>query len=154
MSLWSRAIAVAVVGLVLGPTLTAHADSLAETQYWAAELAAVTTFSDATNATCGTHITFDWINKADLKAKTAQPDRMGNAGTARVVCTDIFASLGRTCQISADAKSRVAQKVKSVGCGFANPRTMALSGGKLTLMNNTTEYNFDQWAQPQLANLL
>ena len=72
MSLRNRVLGTAIAGLIVLPTLTAHADmSLAETQYWAKEEAAMKEVSDATNTTCGAHITFDWVNKADLRRRRA-----------------------------------------------------------------------------------
>jgi len=110
--------------------------------------------SDATNTTCGAHITFDWVNKADLRTKAALPDGMGNKRDPHALCVDVFSAISATCTASDDGKKRVVQKIRSVACGWSDPRTLGLSGGKLTLMNNTREYNFAQWAQPQLATLL
>jgi len=150
MSIRSRVVAIALVGVSLAPAFTAHGDeSLADKQYWDAEMVQIKQTLDQTNIACGTSIPFEWVNKTDLR------DKATKAGThPSGVCSPIMTTVTMTCNSSADAKSRVAKKIKGISCGYGDPRAITLSGGKLTLMGNIREYNFDQWATPTVAGLL
>jgi hypothetical protein len=149
MFTWRRALGIALFGLVITPAFTARGDeSLADKAFWDKQMNYMKDSIASANSKCGTTIAFDWIDKPTLKAKTA-----ANSWSPNGVCSGIFDSIRTTCGTD-EGKKRVVQKIKSVSCGFGDPRTLALSGGKATLMTNNREPNFGEWAKAQLGDKL
>lgn len=150
MPVWSRTVGIAVVGLALMPALAHGDESLGDSQYWEAQDKLVKDRMDAANTKCGTSMTFEWINKPLLKSKGDG----GNNGTPSGMCGSMFDSLYYVCADSNAAKAKVAQKVKSVACGYADTRALTLVNGKLTVMTNNKSPPFDPWARAQLGTKL
>jgi hypothetical protein len=150
MSVWSRALGIALVGLALVPTLSAQGEeSLSDKEYWDGQDKYMKDTIDAANKKCGTSLTFEWTNKALLRAKADG----GNNGSPNGICGEIFNTLWGLCGDSDDAKRRVAQKIKSVSCGYADTRTLTLGAGRLAVMTNNKSV-FNTWAREQLGNKL
>ena len=150
MSTLRRFVSLALVAVALTPALAAHGDESLETvEYWKTQGDYLQKVVDSTNTACGTHMTYAWINKPEFRKKASDHNNSPYS-----ICGDVFDSLRGVCDRGDEAKKRVQAKVKSVSCGYANPHTIAIAGGKLTLMSNQEQANFDDWAKVQLGNAL
>ena len=138
-------VAVASCAVVFGARAD---DSLGDQEYWDKEMYYAQRSLDATNAKCGTKITFEFAGKPDFRRKATAAGVTPNG-----VCTAILDELTTLCGTPAKA-TRVQQKIKSVSCSYAQPRTFSLASGKLTLGNNNNEANFGDWAKVQLGRAL
>ena len=139
---------VLVLSLVLGSSI-ASAESLEERKYWKNEMDYVQRSLDDATTQCGVKFTFDWIDKAKLRAEAEK-----NNNSPYGICNSIIDEVGGICREGEDEKKSVAAKIKGFTCGYAKERTLSLSGGIVKFMGNNQQSNFSEWAKPWLLKNL
>lgn len=128
---------------------TAAAESLEEKKYWKGQMDYVQRSLDDAATQCGVKFTFDWVDKAKLRAETEKTSHSPNG-----VCSIIIEEVAGICREGEDEKKAVAAKIKGFTCGHAKDRKLALSGGIVRYMGNNEQANFSAWARPWLLKNL
>jgi hypothetical protein len=139
--------------LVIVPALMlstlANAESLEEKKFWKGQLDYVNESLKSAGDACGVTFTFDWVDKAKLREAAEKTSHTPNG-----ICTAVIDEVGSLCRQGDDEKAAVKAKIKGFKCGFAKPRTLAMTGGIVTYMGNNEEANFSDWARPWLMKKL
>ena len=128
---------------------TVHAESLEEKKFWKGQMDYVQRSLDDANKKCGVTFTFDWVDKATLRAETEKTKHSPNG-----VCTNIINTVTAICREGEDEKKAVAAKIKGFTCGHDKERKLSLDGGTLKYMGNNSQSNFRDWARPWLLKNL
>jgi hypothetical protein len=134
---------------ILLASSTAAAETLEERKYWKNEMDYLQRSLDAANTNCGVKFTFDWVDKATLRAES---EKDGNSPYG--ICAGIIDEVGSICREGEDEKKSVAAKIKGFTCGYAKDRKLSLAGGIVKFMGNNNQPNFSQWARPWLLKNL
>jgi len=137
-----------VLALLLASS-TVVADSLEEKKFWKGEMDYVQRSLDDAQTQCGVKLTFDWVDKAKLRAETEKSNHSPNG-----VCTAIIEEVAGICREGEEEKKSVTAKIKGFTCGYAKSRTLGLSGGVVKYMGNNDQANFSEWAKPWLLKNL
>jgi hypothetical protein len=137
-----------VTSLVLLSTI-ASAESLEDKKYWKGEMDYINKTLDTTNESCGTKLTFDFVDKPKLRAEADKAE-----SSASGVCDVIIDEIGGLCRVGDDEKQAVKAKIKGIRCGYSKPRSLAMTGGIVTYMGNNLEANVTEWARPWLMKHL
>jgi hypothetical protein len=124
-------------------------ESLADKKFWTDQAALIKDNVDTANSRCGAHFTFDWVNKDDLKTKTAA-EHSSPFGT----CLTALDTLGSICGKGDDEKKTVVKKVSGVQCGYGKPHHVAITSGKLDARLNVSEANLGDQVTNELMHLL
>ena len=119
--------------------------TLEERQYWQGEMDSMAEHLNDAEKQCGYKLAFHWIDQPTLRAELTKVH-----GAPWGMCSQIVDEIRSICHDGADAKAAVQAKIKSVACGYANPRTLAFADGTVTLMGNLDQPNFSDWAAPWL----
>ena len=127
----------------------ASAESLEEKKYWKNEMDYLQRSLDDAVKQCGVKFTFDWIDKAKLRAEAEK-----NNNSPYGICNSIIDEVGGICREGEDEKKSVVAKIKGFTCGYAKERTLSLSGGIVKFMGNNQQSNFSEWAKPWLLKNL
>jgi hypothetical protein len=130
-------------------SLTASAESLEEKKFWKGQMDYVQRSLDDATKQCGVKFTFDWVDKAKLRAETEKSSHTPNG-----VCAGIIDEVTSICREGEDEKKAVAAKIKGFTCGHAKERKLALTGGIVRYMGNNEQSNFSDWARPWLLKNL
>jgi hypothetical protein len=128
---------------------TVHAESLEEKKFWKGQMDYVQRSLDDANKQCGVKFTFDWVDKATLRAETEKTNHSPNG-----VCSAIIEEVTSICREGEDEKKAVTAKIKGFTCGYAKERKLSLAGGSLKFMGNLEQSNFSDWAKPWLLKNL
>lgn len=128
---------------------TANAESLEEKKFWKGQMDYVQRSIDDANTQCGAKFTFDWVDKAKLRAETEKSGHTPNG-----VCAAIIDEVGGICREGEDEKKAVKAKIKGFTCGHAKDRKLSLTGGILKYTGNNEQSNFSDWAKPWLLKNL
>jgi hypothetical protein len=137
-----------VLSALLAST-TVFADSLEEKKYWKGQMDYVQRSLDDASKQCGVKLTFDWVDKAKLRAEAEKTNTSPNG-----ICTTIIDEVNSLCREGDDEKKSVAAKIKGFTCGYAPDRKLGLSGGIVRYMGNNQQSNFSDWARPWLMKNL
>ncbi len=124
-------------------------DSLADKKFWTDQTALIQDNLNMANSRCGAHFTFDWVNKADLKAKT-EAEHSSPFGT----CLQALDLVGSICGKGDDEKKTVVKKITGVQCGYGKPHHLSLSGTKLDARMNVSEVNLSDHTTNELMHML
>ena len=137
-----------VLSIVLISSI-AGAESLEERKYWKGQMDYVQRSLDDAQTQCGVKLTFDWVDKAKLRAETEKSGHSPNG-----VCAAIIDEVAGICREGEDEKKSVAAKIKGFTCGYAKDRKLGLSGGVVRYTGNNDQANFSDWAKPWLMKNL
>ena len=136
--------------IVLATTTFAHAESMEEKKFWKRERDYVDRELAFIEKQCGAKPTFDWVDKATLRAETEKTNHTPNG-----VCGNIINLVGMICKNGDDDdKATVKAKITSIQCGFAKERKLELKAGTLKYLGNNNQSNFGDWAKPWLLKHL
>jgi len=135
--------------VLFATTATIHAESLEEKKYWQGEMDYIKRALDYGEQQCGVKFTFEWVDKAKLRAEAEKHNNSPNG-----ICDGIIQEVAGICGAGDDEKAAVKAKIKGFQCGYAKPRTLELRGGIVKLMGNNEEANFSDWAKPWLMKKL
>jgi hypothetical protein len=137
------------LSVILAATTTIRAESLEEKKYWKEEMDYMNRALTDAAAQCGVKFTFDWVDKAKLRAEAEKNNNSPNG-----ICDSIVNEVGGICRQGEEEKAAVKAKIKGFTCGYQNPRSLELKGGIVKFMGNNQEANFSDWAKPWLMKKL
>ncbi len=123
--------------------------SLEERKFWQDQKDYIDRSLKAGQETCGVTFSFDWVDRATLRAEAAKTGH-----SAYGICSAIIDEVVGLCNQGADEKASVAAKIKGFRCGYGKPRTYALDAGIVTYMGNNVESSFSETAKPWLMKNL
>jgi hypothetical protein len=135
--------------VVLAATTTVRAESLEEKKYWKEEMDYMNRALDYGKEQCGVKFTFEWVDKAKLRAEAEKNNNSPNG-----ICDSIVNEVSGICRLGEEEKAAVKAKIKGFACGYAKSRTLELKGGIVTFMGNNQQSNFSDWAKPWLMKKL
>jgi len=130
-------------------TALVHAESLEERKFWKGQMDYLNKAIEKGEKACGVKFTLELLDKEKFRAETDKTHQ-----TPRGVCNVMIDEISTVCRQGEDEKAAVKAKIKSIQCGFANPRNLALKNGTLTYLGNNQESNFSEWARPWLMKHL
>jgi hypothetical protein len=137
------------LSVLLATTATVRAESLEEKKFWKGEMDYIQRALDDGEKTCGVKFTFEWVDKAKLRAEAEK-----NNNTPNGICDSIIQEVTGICREGDEEKAAVKAKIKGFQCGYQKPRTLELKGGIVKFMGNNQEANFSDWAKPWLMKKL
>lgn len=140
---------IAISLLVAITSSIALAESLEETKFWKKEQNYMDEHLKTASDACGVKFTFEWSDKASLRTEVEKTKHSPFG-----VCSNIVDEVASLCRAGADEKAAVKAKIAGFQCGFANPRTLTLSGKTLVYKGNNVQPNFSDWAKPILEKSL
>ena len=138
-----------IAAAIVASTVTAHAESLEEKQYWKKQQNYIDRDLQTLEKACGFALTFEWVDKPTLRAEVEKTNHSPNG-----VCANIINQVATICRQGDDEKAAVKAKIKGFTCGYAKERTLDLKGGIVKYMGNNNQANFSDWARPWLLKKL